>query len=455
MNKHTISGRHVRRQLATSFLSSLIGLSVFFALGLITVKVHAAPSEVFSVSPSDDITGETDWQNIMLAFDAAQEAGYGSVVKLQPGTFYIRRPIQVTNFSGTFAGAGMDVTVITNPPGRGLEGSSAPTLPIGTPIIFIQDSTWDPTALTQDITVEHLSVTLTESPIPVGLLGDTFAFTNMIEFHGTSGSETVKINATFNSVEIDGGNIADWGVQFLNQFDFTEDTIAITYRGETLSVRNVTGWPGGFGFRNSSGVWQFNDCVFANLAESAIDMSHGDSPDLDLVVDRGIFQNTNVISSLNWNSMNRSSVQISHSAIVQPASANRAGVELIGNIDAVINNNQFHSDRAWSNLLWWTRSVVMNNRYTGTRADNIAIVYNGVESVFLGNDFHRWSGPSLYLAPESSGNTVIGQRGKVLDAIDLGTDNTLVGVNTSGIPQLGRELADGIHQRVVHSQQGR
>ncbi len=71
----------------------------------------------FAVNPSGDLTGETDWNNIMNAFQQAMAAGPGRVVKLKSGHFYIDKPVMVSGFNGTFTGAGKNATVIE--PARG------------------------------------------------------------------------------------------------------------------------------------------------------------------------------------------------------------------------------------------------------------------------------------------------------------------------------------------------
>lgn len=62
---------------------------------------------VFTVSPN----GTDDTANIQKAFDLAKAAGPGSTVRLTAGNFRTRF-IEVTDFDGTFKGAGQGVTVI-------------------------------------------------------------------------------------------------------------------------------------------------------------------------------------------------------------------------------------------------------------------------------------------------------------------------------------------------------
>jgi hypothetical protein len=66
--------------------------------------------KVFIVSP----TNNDDTENIQNAFNSAVEAGPGSIVQFEAGTFYFSKPIIVANFNGIFRGAGMDKTIIKN-----------------------------------------------------------------------------------------------------------------------------------------------------------------------------------------------------------------------------------------------------------------------------------------------------------------------------------------------------
>ena len=77
----------------------------------------------FKVFPSGDVTGVTDWENLNDAFEAANAltgTGEDSTVILASGTFYIHKPLLISNFSGTFKGSGTvmkdgaEGTMITN-----------------------------------------------------------------------------------------------------------------------------------------------------------------------------------------------------------------------------------------------------------------------------------------------------------------------------------------------------
>ncbi len=76
----------------------------------------------FAIAPSGDLTGETDWNNIMNAFQQAMAAGPGHTVILKSGRFYIDKPVMVSGFNGTFAGAGKNATIIEPTRGPNDEG---------------------------------------------------------------------------------------------------------------------------------------------------------------------------------------------------------------------------------------------------------------------------------------------------------------------------------------------
>lgn len=84
------------------------GLIEDYSLNDQMLKKPAVTGSVFEVYPGDNAT-----QAIIEAFENAKAAGKGAVVKLMPGTFELD-PIEVREFSGTFMGAGSDVTIITN-----------------------------------------------------------------------------------------------------------------------------------------------------------------------------------------------------------------------------------------------------------------------------------------------------------------------------------------------------
>lgn len=79
---------------------------------------------IFYVSPSGDLTGMTDWQNIMNALQNSKDANFPVTVKLAEGTFYICSPIATQDFNGSIIGAGKERTIIKPAKGPADEGFS-------------------------------------------------------------------------------------------------------------------------------------------------------------------------------------------------------------------------------------------------------------------------------------------------------------------------------------------
>jgi hypothetical protein len=65
---------------------------------------------VLSISPSGDVTGQTDADNIEAALNAVKATG--GTVHLTEGDFYTSRNIIVENFNGVLEGEGMEQTII-------------------------------------------------------------------------------------------------------------------------------------------------------------------------------------------------------------------------------------------------------------------------------------------------------------------------------------------------------
>jgi hypothetical protein len=151
--------------------------TLILLIGSLFLTAPTFAAGIFPVFASGDTTGTTDHINIAAAFADAQAAGNGSTVQLGAGVFYIRKPIQVANFVGTLRGAGKDVTFITNPPGRGIEGADLPAPPGGHPLIFYQDASW-PEGTVQDIAIMDFTVGVDELPIPWGTVigGDLLVY---------------------------------------------------------------------------------------------------------------------------------------------------------------------------------------------------------------------------------------------------------------------------------------
>lgn len=128
--------------------------------------VAADDGATFMVSPSSDITGETDWLNLMQAFDHAKAIGAGNTVGLAAGTFYISRPLQVANFSGTLQGAGKGKTILRNAPGIEFGLLNPPLEPMASFMVFWLDGmdsgsgTYWPADQVQDLTIAGFTIVI-------------------------------------------------------------------------------------------------------------------------------------------------------------------------------------------------------------------------------------------------------------------------------------------------------
>lgn len=79
--------------------------------GLVEVtSSNSTHNTIITVHPN----GNDDTDNLYATFNRAIAAGTGSIVQLTAGNFLISRPIVIADFSGTFRGAGKDLTRITN-----------------------------------------------------------------------------------------------------------------------------------------------------------------------------------------------------------------------------------------------------------------------------------------------------------------------------------------------------
>lgn len=202
-------------------------LALFGLLGFILMVVPVAPivahatSDTFWVWPSGDESGETDWSNIMAAFDQAVASGPGSTVQFAAGDFYVHRPIQVANFSGTVRGQGKELTRLHTAPDRLFGLLEYPLPPIPTYMELYLDGNW-PADQTADITVSDFSFYIDGPSEPWGSHNPSNRFnnTNVVDVRGIhrgyldpdhANFELTHLNATFRHLKA----VADTGPQYL------------------------------------------------------------------------------------------------------------------------------------------------------------------------------------------------------------------------------------------------
>nr|BBD50161.1 hypothetical protein [Haliea sp. ETY-M] len=156
---------------------------------LITVTSPAALSDaVFSVPPS----GLDDTSTIQAAFDAAVNAGPGSTVKLEAGSYCLTSPLIVRGFSGTWIGAGKEQTTLKTCPDvfpvpQNIVPDPAypadPPFRVLSPIVFIEVAGKP----SQDIQIREITIELAGETNPwtrPGLPGDLTIFRPAIQILG-------------------------------------------------------------------------------------------------------------------------------------------------------------------------------------------------------------------------------------------------------------------------------
>ncbi|MDJ0908097.1 MAG: hypothetical protein QNI99_02820 [Woeseiaceae bacterium] len=259
-----------------------------FALGFAGLA-HA--EYIFRVDPSGDLSGETDWANIVQAFDDAKAAGPGNTVRLARGTFYIPRPLQIANFSGTFKGAGKGKTILRMAPGIEFGLLEPPMERMGAFMAFWLDGR-DPTSDTywpadrvQDITVSGFTIII-DGPVqewwpycaPVGAGLRSMNFIDVRgrhtvlqhpwwEFHPDDIMKTSLVNATFEKLEL----IAD-GVHGQNGTQVWGEGVTIPCPDDPGFQWVYTNWMSGTQLvrRNSYDSHWGNAIGFYNMVDSSI-----------------------------------------------------------------------------------------------------------------------------------------------------------------------------------------
>ncbi|MHC5115052.1 MAG: hypothetical protein ACYTGP_11570 [Planctomycetota bacterium] len=83
------------------------------SLALVISLLAAAPAsaKVVNIEPSNDMTGQTDYEVLQAAF---LDATPGTKIRLEAGTYYLNHVLFADDFRGVFEGAGKGDTIITS-----------------------------------------------------------------------------------------------------------------------------------------------------------------------------------------------------------------------------------------------------------------------------------------------------------------------------------------------------
>lgn len=473
---------------------ALFGLLVIIlmAASVMPITAQTTSANTFWVFPSGDESGETDWSNITAAFNQAVAAGPGSTVQFAEGDYYVHRPIQVANFSGTVKGAGKDITRLHTAPGRLFGLQEYPLVPFPTYMVLYLDADW-PAEQVADITVSDLSFYIDGPSEPWGSHDPSMQVnnTNVVSVHGIvsgyldpdhANFELTHINITFRHLKV----VADTGSQYLmfgssilNSFQvwgepviqyYPEDNtikwrwiklITGTYIFEDiemydaaygLSVLSVKDSVVSLGGSQPSGIVAEGitvPVILEDISNSTVEVSYLDAYGGDGGVYLGqgkLAAWGNDLGELVPETLPEPSYFIFHHNQISSASGIwtafelwNAGGELgqpLGNV--VITNNTInvidqHPPYEGIFSYFVDNAQVTNNRITGRGVAAIWVEPFGTPAtnwLLLGNNLSTFTAElaPIYLGQGTSNCTVVGGNNHE-NVFDEGTDNILVGVN--------------------------
>lgn len=482
---------------------------ILMAVTMVPIATQANSGYTFLVEPSGDLSGETDWSNIMAAFSQAVASGPGSTVQFAAGDFYVHRPIQVANFSGTVRGQGKDLTRLHNAPDILFSHLDYPLPPMPTYMELYLDGNW-PVDQMADVTVSDLSFYIDGPSKPWGgPTGDTFNFMNVLDVRGIirgyddpehANFELTHINATFRHLKA----VADTGDQYflgssiINNFqawgeyviDFDPDNNVILGRwtkpitgnfifediemyGSTFSLAVVAAQDSairiGGSEKNKIVAMGTGDSVeLLNISNSTVEVSYLDASDVDggIYLEQGVYAAWgNELGELVPETLPEPSSFVFHHNRISSVSGGwytafelwNAGGEIgqpLGNV--VITNNKINvvdHEAPFEGIFSYfvDNAQVTNNRITGRGVAGIWVEPFGTPAtnwLLLGNNLNGFTAElaPIYLGPGTTSCTVVG--GNIRgNVLDEGTDNILVGVNNQGGNFIGSALKDALAQK--------
>lgn len=456
------------------------------------IQAHSPSINTFWVWPSGDLSGETDWSNIMAAFDQAVAAGPGSTLRFATGDFYVHRPIQVANFSGIVRGEDKDVTRLHTAPDRLFGLAEYPLPPSPTYMTLYLDENW-PEDQTADIIVSDLSFYIDDPSETYSSHHPSYQWNNMnvVDVRGIvrgyldpdhANFELTHINATFQHLKAvaDTGSEYYSGSSILNNFQvWGEWVVQIEPGTNTIMHRWVKPITGAYIFQDiemyngtfSSGVTYAQDSdiriggseqskIFTqgtidsffliNISNSSVEISYLDAS--EVVGGVYLLQGMEAAWGNNLGELvpetlpEPSSFYFHHNQISSVPNVDYAAFELwnaggelgqpLGNI-AITNNkiNVVDHDAPFEGIFSYfvDNAQVTNNIITGRGDAGIWVEPFGTPGsnwLLQGNNLNNYSAgfSKIYLGSGTSNCTVVGGNPKI-NVIDDGIDNILVGVN--------------------------
>ena len=442
---------------------------------IIGVTGKANSGEVFTVAP----TGVDDTQNIRDAFTDAKLAGDGNTVHLAAGTFIISEPIIVTDFNGTFKGAGKGVTILEDSNGTFPLVSSGPLERQSGFLIFYLENNDVGNLIISDMSI-HVKGTTEDSYFHGGLVNSHWGLRVHGQVTGVEDFESSEVNVIVDSVNFIGEESTAYYPAGFNL------DIALLIGGEFLLEDDGTNFDYN-SVKPISGNIKVANCMFKNnrLAADIPGTANatiivGGSPK-----DKNVFDNVGGAISV-WDESG-SNIEVSYNkginindwcvwteqgydayyggyllglGVPQPAnfliehnefSFGNWGIIISDVTNAfgdgkslyeVVTKNKFTMTNSWSvGIFGWDADEVLisNNKFTGEGEAGILFALWGGPGhdnwVMQGNNFNNFNADvaSIWLGPDSNHCTVVGGN-NTTNVLDEGTNNILTGVNNQGNP---------------------
>ena len=456
--------------------------------------LKAQIGQVFKVEP----TGVDDTQNIKDAFADAKLAGDGNTVQLASGTFIISEPIVVTDFNGTFKGAGKDLTTIEDADGTFPLISSGPMMGQQGFIVFYLENNGVGNLSVSDMTIHPRNKTEEAVYFEGGAWHNDSHWGLRIhgKCNGLADFANSTMNVKVNSVDFIGdlgdflsGTSLDIALfitgeyvyentgttQLLKLIEEMSGTIEVTncsFKNNRLAVdisgtsdANITvgGSPkNGNSFDTVVGAASFWDVSGANLK---ISYNKGTN-----ITDWGVYAEQGYSAYIPFDGFgpyfaefgkpDQAYVLVEHNdfdtedlgiIISDIATAFGDGKTL----NAVVSKNKINMSNSWcAGVYGWDSDdvLVSNNKFNGI--GTAGVVFGLWESgghnnwMIQGNNFDNFTPDvaSIWLGSDSNNCTVIGGDNTV-NVFDQGTNNILTGVNNQGNPP-GPEIKEAMKMKM-------
>jgi len=465
---------------AGAALGGLTGAAPARGMGKVTGR---ATGWVINI-PAPTGVPETDWQNIQTALDNMQP---GDTIQLQPGLYKVHKPVYKEGFSGTFKGAGKDVTTIeavrsTNDEGFSLvENAYWPGQPfMGVIIEFVFP-------LPQgDVNISDLTLQAGEGPMGEGPM-DPWAY-YYYPYAMTTSLETLidisggNFNSFIENVNFNGGpgdfygsnishciflcggtiNYTDYGVgdhsikscelkngrQTSYEYMFWKDS-RVVVEGNTFTNH-------GFG----AYIYCINNCdVEISRNEFMCSPPEGMWLDAVLVYTPGWFTPLGVPLV--------SDVLIQHNKFTVEGATDAIYIADYGSyvlgggvsLNAIILNNDITLNGAEYGGIYLERAsntIVANNKISGSSVWEGIQVDGGStrrqcdDCLLKANNLNNLTtayGAKIWLGPNTSGCTIIGGGNNKFNVADEGVDNYITGVNKQPRGAVGSAVSEAMQRK--------